>query len=155
MSSDIERERFGEWLMVTLFFVVLMMEWYLTFTSLRWRWITYFGYDRVIGGLEMPNKVVEWETCKTKQKMIIITQRYRIGVAYQKIIVVWLFQYTNWFMNFLKLSASIYDLMLLDVCHFHQLLLLLQWLVKLCTLHHYKNPDTRALILDLASMNLF
>lgn len=33
MSSDIERERFGEWLMVTLFFVVLMMVWYLTFIS--------------------------------------------------------------------------------------------------------------------------
>ena len=50
-------------------------------------------------------------------------------------------------------STSIYDLLLLNVCHFHHHHHLFQgWLVKL--LHFSGYRDTRAFILDLASMNL-
>ena len=47
-----------------------------------------------------------------------------------------------------KLSTSIYDLVLINVCHFHHFLLL-QW--QLFNFEYYR--DTRAYILDLASRN--
>ena len=49
-----------------------------------------------------------------------------------------------------KLSTSIYDLVLIYVCHFHQVLLLLQSLFKF---DHYW--DTRAFILDPCIQGIF
>ena len=53
---------------------------------------------------------------------------------------------------FTKLSTSIYDLVLIYVCHFHQVLLLLL-LQSLFKFDHYR--DTRAFILDPCIQGIF